>query len=192
MNFFYHIPSVVPPYPRLTSSGKIINLPARGKAAGKKFTLSIEREGERDRARHQLWVQKELTNQAVLAWINFWIPIGLNFSVVSSDGYLYDRNGDKLGSGKVHYVYFILHRPSNAVNIGYAQNVEKRLKVLQQGSPIPLELLKTHIQPGLHEAEAHKTWLYQNFKEFRMEGDWFWVAPNLSKYIGPEYFLPFP
>jgi hypothetical protein len=51
-------------------TGEHLKLPSRGKkAVGKQFTLLM------DRVRYQLEVQKELTNQAVLAWLRSWAPI---------------------------------------------------------------------------------------------------------------------
>lgn len=65
-------------------------------------------------------------------------------------------------------IYFIYDDLSNAVKIGYTEDLEKRLSGLQTGNPRPLRVLM-YIDGDLsREAEFHA-----EYADFRMEGEWF-------------------
>ena len=71
-------------------------------------------------------------------------------------------------------IYFLLNRVRNAVKIGSAVDVPRRLSQLQIGSPDPLELLGT--SPGSLQEERE---LHQHFRCFHIRGEWFEAHPDL-------------
>ena len=69
------------------------------------------------------------------------------------------------------FVYLVAgprDRNFGLVKIGYAGNVEKRLKNLQGASPIPLEVYRTYL--GGVDLED---WLHRAFRKERAHGEWF-------------------
>lgn len=69
------------------------------------------------------------------------------------------------------FVYFI----SNGVNIkiGKANDVQKRMKMLQTGSSLPLELLGYIGFDSEQEARKMESDLHHEFSEYRTQGEWF-------------------
>lgn len=88
---------------KLPNSG---NLPSRGKAGAKKFTLSLDGELVTIRA------QKSLTIQAVCAWIKTWASP--NAKLITPGNRTHSLDGEKLGH-QAHFVYFILNEDSRAI-----------------------------------------------------------------------------
>lgn len=171
----YDLPNVTPPYPRLTPEGRYIYPPSRGQGKVKKLTLRIG-------AEHiYLRVQNSLTIKAVCTWVKSWAPP--ETQIISAGGYIYTTDGDKWGSSQAHCVYFILNRDSNAIKIGRAREIEKRLKALQTASPIPLELLKTIPLTSEAQAKGLEAALHGQFWHLRMQGEWFRAEPPLLHYI---------
>lgn len=66
------------------------------------------------------------------------------------------------------FIYFIQGESGGSVKIGYATDIEKRIKTLQTGFPETLVILKTY--PGDTSDEAG---IHEEFKEFRLRGEWF-------------------
>jgi hypothetical protein len=171
----YSIPERALPCPRRTPTGTYINLPSRGRAGAKKLTLRIG-------AEHiQIKAQKLLTVKAVCAWVKSWAPP--ETQIISPGGYIYTVNGEKWGSSKAHCVYFILNRDSNAIKIGRARDIEKRLKALQTASPVELELLKTISLTSEAQAKGLEAALHGQFWHLRMQGEWFRAELPLIHYI---------
>jgi len=75
-------------------------------------------------------------------------------------------------------IYFIQAGNNGAIKIGYADNVEKRLKQIQTGNPYKLKLLKTI--NGNFEIEKN---LHKLFYKDRLEGEWFTPSKELMDYI---------
>ena len=71
-------------------------------------------------------------------------------------------------------VYFISNG-KNLIKIGYSKDPIKRLAALQTASPDRLSLLA--IKPGKKDVESQ---LHEEFKESRMEGEWFQLTPKLK------------
>jgi hypothetical protein len=65
------------------------------------------------------------------------------------------------------------------VKIGFALDVNKRIKTLQTGCPDRLVLV--HVLPGDRETE---TLLHGRFNRYRAAGEWFYVAGRLAKFLG--------
>ena len=63
-------------------------------------------------------------------------------------------------------IYFIRQR--NKLKIGYTEDVDRRIKELQTGSPVRLQLLK--VIPGDQVLERQ---IHELFKEKRAQGEWF-------------------
>lgn len=151
-----------------------IRPPSRGKAGAKKFTLNIN--GELVTIR----VQKSLTIQALCAWIKTWA--NPNTKIVTPGNRTLSLDGEKLAR-QAHFVYFILNEDSNAVKIGRAKDLEKRMKALQTSSPAKLKLIKSvQVKVGEEAQELEKS-LHQRFSAIRLAGEWFKADANLLEYI---------
>lgn len=150
------------------------NLPSRGRAGTKKFTLNIDGELIAIRA------QKSLTIQAVCAWIKTWASPDVK--IVTPGNRTLSVRGEKL-SHQTYFVYFILNEDSNAIKIGRAKNLEKRMKALQTSSPAKLKLIKAIQVDGNKKAQGLERSLHQQFREIRLTGEWFRAAANLREYI---------
>lgn len=171
-----------PPSPRTKPDGQRINFPARGRAGTKKFSLRM---GE-DLV--TLKVQKSLTVKAVCAWVKTWAPG--NTQIISPGGYVYGLEGEALNRSRVHCVYFILNSENNAIKIGRARDIEKRLRSLQTASPVELELLKTLQVESESQAQVLERELHCRFEHLRLKGEWFKAEPELLSYIATESFSP--
>jgi len=73
-------------------------------------------------------------------------------------------------------IYFI--QGGDQVKIGYTENAEQRLKALQCGSPVPLELIAT--MPGDVGTEAE---MHARFSGARVHGEWFQWAGELAAFL---------
>jgi hypothetical protein len=156
---------------KLPNSG---NLPSRGKAGAKKFTLSLDGELVTIRA------QKSLTIQAVCAWIKTWASP--NAKLITPGNRTHSLDGEKLGH-QAHFVYFILNEDSKAIKIGRAKDLAKRMKALQTSSPALLRLIKSVQVEGTKEAHELEQSLHKQFSEIRLAGEWFKAEISLLDYI---------
>jgi T5orf172 domain len=148
--------------------------PARGKAGGKKYTLNIKGELV------TIKVQKSLTVQAVCAWIKTWADP--ETKIVTAGNRTHSLDGDKLAH-QTHFVYFILNEDSNAIKIGRAKDLAKRMKALQTSSPAKLKLIKSVQVESGEAAQALEQSLHQQFWEIRLAGEWFKAEANLLEYM---------
>lgn len=82
-------------------------------------------------------------------------------------------------------VYFIQCGDGGPVKIGKANDVEKRLTLLQIGSPYSLTLLGIMAGGRVDESELHR-----RFASSRMRGEWFAPTEELRAFIAAETTLP--
>ncbi len=150
------------------------NLPSRGKAGTKKFFLSQNGETIELRA------QKFLTIAAVCFWAKTWASP--EAQLVTPGGKTHSLDAARVGN-QAHFIYFIFNEHSNAIKIGRAKNVARRLKTLQTSSPAPLLLLKTIQIEGEKAAMTLAASLHQQFSDLRLSGEWFRAAALLRDYI---------
>ena len=148
--------------------------PSRGRAGAKKFTLNIDGELVTIRA------QKSLTIQAICAWLKTWASP--NAKIITPGNRTHSLDGDKLAH-QAHFVYFILNQDSNAIKIGRARDLTKRMKALQTSSPAKLKLLKSVQVEGGKEAQELEQSLHRQFNEIRLAGEWFKAEASLLEYI---------
>ena len=153
---------------------KTPGLPSRGKSGTKKFVVMINGESVPLRA------HKALTIAAICTWLKTWAPT--NTQLVTPGGRTHQLNGDKVGN-QAHFIYFIFNDDSNAIKIGRAKNVSKRLRTLQTSSPAVLELLKTIPVEGLAAAQSLELSLHEQFKALRLNGEWFRADASLREYV---------
>lgn len=150
------------------------NLPSRGKAGAKKFTLNLDGEIVTIRA------QKSLTIQAICTWIKTWASP--NAKLVTPGNRTHSLDGEKLAH-QAHFIYFILNEDSNAIKIGRAKDLAKRMNALQTSSPVKLRLIKSVQVEGGKEAHELEQLLHRQFNEIRLAGEWFKAEANLLEYI---------
>ncbi|MBE9202056.1 MULTISPECIES: GIY-YIG nuclease family protein [unclassified Nodularia (in: cyanobacteria)] len=151
-----------------------LNVPSRGRAAGKKFTLNINGELITIKA------QKSLTINAVSAWL--WTWASPETKIVTPGNRSLSFSGEKL-TKTAHFVYFILNEDSNAIKIGRAKNLEQRMKSLQTSSPTQLKLIKSVQVEGVEQAQDLEQSLHQQFQAIRLVGEWFQADASLIEYI---------
>jgi T5orf172 domain len=151
-----------------------VHPPSRGKAGGKLFTLNIDGE------LLKIKVQKSLTNSAVCDWIKTWAPEGTKIITPGNRAYSFD--GEKL-THQAHFIYFVLNEDSNAIKIGRARDLGKRMKALQTSSPARLKLIHCIQVDTSKEAEALEKSLHQQFNSIRLAGEWFKAEAELLVHI---------
>jgi predicted GIY-YIG superfamily endonuclease len=156
---------------KLPNSG---NLPSIGKAGAKRFTLNLDGELVTIRA------QKSLTIQAICAWCKTWACP--NAKLITPGNRTHSIDGDKLAH-QAHFIYFILNEDSNAIKIGRAKDLTKRMNALQTSSPAKLRLIKSVQVEGRKEAHELEKSLHKQFNEIRLAGEWFKAEPSLLGYI---------
>jgi hypothetical protein len=152
----------------------VISPPSRGKSGAKKFTLNMDGELITIRA------QKSLTIPAVTTWIKTWASP--NAKLITPGSRAHSLDGEKLAH-QACFVYFIFNEDSNAIKIGLAKDVAKRLKALQTSSPARLKLIKSVQVESIKAAQGLEESLHKQFKEIRLAGEWFKAEANLLEYI---------
>ena len=151
-----------------------IHIPLVGKGCEEqKFILSIKEELVPLRA------QKSLTIEAVCSWIRSWAPAGTKVFPESRSISL----DNKKPPHQSCFVYFLLNADSNAIKIGWAKDVNKRMRTFQTASPATLKLLKSVQVEGAVAAQVLERSLHQRFHANRLSGEWFKVEEELLKYI---------
>ena len=75
-------------------------------------------------------------------------------------------------------VYFVLARSVGRVKIGFTVSMELRLRELQMGSPVELELL-CEVR-GCLQLEST---ILAIFDSYRCHGEWFEATPSLMEFI---------
>lgn len=79
-------------------------------------------------------------------------------------------------SDKPSTVYFV--KAGNKIKIGTSTDYASRIRTLQTGSPVQLELLGTVPGGRLEEQSIH-----HKFRQFRVSGEWFRAEIELIEYI---------
>lgn len=74
------------------------------------------------------------------------------------------------------YIYFM--QSGSFIKIGTARNPVDRLRRLQQGSPHPIQIIKTMAGGRAKEAALHR-----RFRRLRVLGEWFKNEGSLRKYL---------
>ena len=151
-----------------------VNVPSRGKAGAKKFVLNIDGELV------TIKVQKSLTIGAVCSWLRSWAPTGTN--VITPGNRSISLDGDKLAHQSC-FVYFIFNEDSNAIKIGWAKDLDKRMRALQTSSPATLKLLKSVQVEGVVVAQELERSLHRRFHANRLSGEWFKAEGELLEYV---------
>lgn len=82
------------------------------------------------------------------------------------------------GSAVSGVIYFVRAKGLDYIKIGFSKNLDKRLRVLQASSPVPLELIK-YVRGTMSTEQA----LLHVFGKYRVHGEWFKVNPSLSEFI---------
>jgi len=82
-------------------------------------------------------------------------------------------------------IYFLRMNGKGKVKIGYATNVESRVKALQTACPQTLHLL-AFIEGTEYEERA----LHRQFRAYREDGEWFRVEGKLKEYMAKLPKLP--
>lgn len=150
------------------------NLPGGRGGSKKKFSINI------DGKIIPIRVPKSLTNKAICYWVKSWAPQGT--MVITPSNKEISLDGDKLNHG-IYFVYFILNSDSNAIKIGMAKSLERRLKSLQTSSPAKLELLKSVSVASREEAQELEKTLHKQFEDLRLTGEWFKAEASLVQYV---------
>ena len=126
-----------------------------------------------------LLVQKKLTIDAVLHFVRTWAEPN---AIVTTPGKrvitLSSEYADLPG-----YVYFIFNPDSNAIKIGFAKDVAKRLATLQTSSPNQLELLGVIKTQSARTAKQLEGTLHQQFAQLHISGEWFKAEEALLNYL---------
>ncbi len=81
------------------------------------------------------------------------------------------------------FVYFIYNSDSQAIKIGQAKDVQKRLDNLQVANPVELKLLKKIALQDLPSARRLESELHDRFSDLHIHGEWFRAEPLLIDFI---------
>lgn len=126
-----------------------------------------------------LLVQKKLTIDAVLYFVRSWakpearvITPGKRVITLSSEY-----------ADLPSYVYFIFNPDSDAIKIGFAKDVAKRLAALQTSSPSQLKLLAVIKTQNARTAKQLEGVLHQQFAQSHISGEWFKAEETLLNYL---------
>ncbi|MBF2001590.1 MAG: GIY-YIG nuclease family protein [Synechococcales cyanobacterium M58_A2018_015] len=151
-----------------------IYVPSRGRSGAKKFTLIINDELV------TLKAQKSLTIAAICAWLKTWVPP--ETKLMTPGKRLLSLNNERLAH-QACFVYFILNETHQAIKIGWAKDLQKRMQSLQTASPVALKLVKAIQVDSSKAAQELEQLLHQQFKELRLSGEWFKAEAALLHYL---------
>lgn len=121
-----------------------------------------------------------VTNKRVFDSIK--TEIGSNDRIITPGGRTLSYWG-KIIRNKTEFIYFIINPDSQAIKIGKAKNVFKRLKDLQTGSPAELKLLKIIDVRAGKEAREREEQFHQKFQHLRLIGEWFRYDGDLQHFL---------
>lgn len=126
-----------------------------------------------------LVAQKKLTIDAVLYFVRSWAEEDAR--IITPGKRTIDL--DKQTAKPPCYIYFILNYDSQAVKIGIAKNVKRRLASLQTSSPSELKLLATIKTKSVNDARKIEKSLHKRFDKHCIRGEWFKADVELLDYI---------
>lgn len=89
----------------------------------------------------------------------------------------------KIIRNKTEFIYFIFNQDSNAIKIGKAKNIAKRLKALQSATPAKLKILKIIDVKAGKEARKIEKSFHSQFKHLKLIGEWFKYETELRYFI---------
>lgn len=150
-----------------------VKAPGRGRSGGKKFTIQIENESIPIKA------QKSLNINAIVAWVKTWA--GEKAQIITPGNKTLSTNGE-IESSETEFIYFILNEECNAVKIGRAKDVDKRLKSLQTANCCELKIIKTIRTNGNSKAKKFEEDLHEKYKHLRIRGEWFKAEQELLNF----------
>jgi len=159
-----------------------LQVSSRGRSGTKKFFLNINDEIL------EIRTQKSLTIKAFCSWVRTWADP--ETKIITPGNKTISIHGRKI-SRETYFVYFLFNKDSNAVKIGRAKNLKKRLKSLQTSSPVRLKLLKSIQVKGEKEAHELERKLHQKFSDLRLGGEWFKAQEDLLIYLDQEGEIAF-
>jgi predicted GIY-YIG superfamily endonuclease len=107
---------------------------------------------------------------------------GPNAKLVTPGNRTHSIDGEKLAH-QSYFVCFIKNEDSNAIKIGLAKDLTKRMKALQTSSPAKLKLIQSVQVESAEEAHKLERSLHKQFREIRLAGEWFKADENLLDYI---------
>lgn len=90
------------------------------------------------------------------------------------------RQSEGLTAG---FVYLVAASSVGLLKIGQALSPKQRLKSLQTGSPVPLQLLATIAIPAPYTLELD---LHERFGSFRAHNEWYRDVPEIRSFFGVE------
>ena len=120
------------------------------------------------------------TNKKAIEWIKN--SIYYDDKIVTPSGRTLSYDG-KIIRNKTEFVYFIFNADSNAIKIGKAKDVYKRMKSLQTGTPAYLKLIKVIDAKAGKEAKEIEQSLHQQFEHLRLLGEWFKFNDELQEFV---------
>lgn len=127
----------------------------------------------------ELVVQKKLTIDAVLCFVSTWAEKDAKIVTPGKR----TINLDKQTTKPLCYVYFVLNCDSEAIKIGIAKNVVRRIASLQTSSPSELKLLGILKAKSVGQARELERSLHQTFDKYHIRGEWFKAEVELLNYI---------
>lgn len=81
-------------------------------------------------------------------------------------------------------IYFI--QAEDAIKIGFTEaGVVKRLRSLQQASPVTLKVVGV-----MDGGRSHESALHALFEHYRLRGEWFAFAPDIAQYVDANCSSP--
>ena len=120
------------------------------------------------------------TNRKAIEWIKD--SIDYNDKIVTPGGRTLSSDG-KIIRNKTEFVYFIFNADSNALKIGKAKDVYKRMKSLQTGTPAYLKLIKVIDAKAGKETKEIEQSLHKQFEHLRLLGEWFKFNDELQEFV---------
>lgn len=97
---------------------------------------------------------------------------------------IYERIHQSGGDPDSCSVYFVLARGANAVKIGIAGDLERRLAAMQVACPLVLELLATVEYPRRVMAVAAERRIHVVLEDHNLRGEWYLMTPHVRDFVG--------
>ncbi len=121
-----------------------------------------------------------ISHKKVIEWLKG--SISYKDKIVTPGGRTLSSDGKTIRNN-TEFIYFIFNADSNAIKIGKAKNVYKRMKSLQTATPAYLKLLKIIDEKAGKEARDTEQSLHRQFKHLKLLGEWFKFNDELQEFI---------